>query len=92
LQSIAEDIYNRGAVGAVSHGPAILTGMRTPDGEFMIKDKTISGLRTKAEVELEVKIRAANLKTVEELAKATGAHYEEPRLPLRTSARSILEL
>jgi putative intracellular protease/amidase len=81
LQSIAEDIYNRGGVvSAVCHGPAILAGTRTPDGEFMIKDKTITGFPTKGEVELKVmdKIAADNLRTVEEIAKATGAHYKEP--------------
>ncbi len=81
LQSITEDIYNRGGVvAAVCHGTAILAGLHTPDGEFTIKGKTITGFTTKGEVELKVidKVRADHLKTVEELAKETGTLYDEP--------------
>ncbi|KAK2812834.1 hypothetical protein FQN50_001163 [Emmonsiellopsis sp. PD_5] len=81
LQAIAEDVYNRGGViGAVCHGPALLAGLHTQDGQPLMKGKEMTGFTTKGEVELKVidKIRDDNVKTVEELANTVDAHYLPP--------------
>ncbi|KAK2754044.1 hypothetical protein FQN54_007213 [Arachnomyces sp. PD_36] len=81
LQALAADIYARGGVvSAVCHGPAILPAIKGPDGESIVKGKTVTGFTTKGEVEMKVidRIRNDNLKTVEELVKAVGGEYVEP--------------
>lgn len=85
LQSIAEDIWNRGGiVSAVCHGPAILPGVIDKvTGESIIAGKTVTGFTTEGEVILKVldKIKEDQVPTIEEGAAKVGAKYVAPPNP-----------
>ncbi|CEP14104.1 hypothetical protein [Parasitella parasitica] len=84
LQSIAEDIYERGGiVSAVCHGPAILPGIKGKDGESIIKGKTVTGFTTEGEVVLDIleKIKDDKVPTIEDAAASVGAKYIAPKQP-----------
>lgn len=85
LQSIAEDIWNRGGiVSAVCHGPAILPGIiDAKTGKCIIADKAVTGFTTEGEIVLHVldKIKQDKVPTIEEGAAEVGAKYLAPLHP-----------
>ncbi|CEG65300.1 hypothetical protein CU097_008012 [Rhizopus azygosporus] len=85
LQSIAEDIYERGGVvAAVCHGPALLPGVKDKKtGKSIIEGKTITGFADKGELDMNImdKIKGDKVATVEESTTAAGAQYVAPPTP-----------
>ncbi|KAI9033690.1 class I glutamine amidotransferase-like protein [Phycomyces nitens] len=85
LQSIAEDIYERGGVvSAVCHGPAILPGIKDlSTGKSVAEGKVVTGFTDLGEEQMNImaKIEGDNLKTVEKWMKIINAKYIAPPEP-----------
>jgi putative intracellular protease/amidase len=85
LQSIAEDIYQRGGiVAAVCHGPAILPGIKDlKTGKSIIDGKTVTGFTDLGEVQLNIldKIKSDKVPTIEAAAASVNAKYISPPQP-----------
>lgn len=85
LQSIAEDIYERGGVvSAVCHGPAILPGIKDKKtGKSIIDGKTVTGFTSLGEEQMNLmqKIKNDKVPTIEEGAADAGATYVSPPTP-----------
>lgn len=85
LQSIAEDIYQRGGiVAAVCHGPAILPGIKDLNtGKSIIDGKTVTGFTDLGEEQLQImdKIKSDKVPTIQEAAASVNAKYVAPPQP-----------
>jgi putative intracellular protease/amidase len=85
LQSIAEDVWNRGGiVAAVCHGPVILSGVIDPKtAKPIIDGKSVTGFTVEGEVIMEVfdKLKSDGARFVVDVVEKAGAYYSSPMLP-----------
>lgn len=81
LQAIASDVASRGGVvAAVCHGPVIFANMKGKNGEFIAKNRVITGFPIEGELEMKTldKMREHHVPTVQDVASAVGAHFQGP--------------
>jgi D-lactate dehydratase len=84
LQTIAEDVWERGGVvAAVCHGAAIFPGVRDASGTSIIAGKEVTGFSTEGDRLAGVldKIHSDGVKTTEESAVSAEAKYVAPPAP-----------
>jgi len=85
LQSIAEDVWNRGGiVAAVCHGPIILPGiMDGKTGRSISEGKVVTGFTVEGEVILNVfdKLKADGTTMVVDAVEKVGAYYSASNHP-----------
>jgi len=93
LQSIAEDVWNRGGiVAAVCHGPVIFSGINdSKSGKSIIDGETVTGFTVEGEVILHVfeKLKSDGVNFVVDAVEKVGAYYSSPMLPFDDYSISV---
>jgi putative intracellular protease/amidase len=93
LQSIAEEVWNRGRiVAAVCHGPVIFSGVTdSKTGKSVIDGKTVTGFTVEGEVVLHVfdKLKSDGVKFVVDAVEKAGAFYSSPMHPFDDYSISV---
>ncbi|MEY9857897.1 putative intracellular protease/amidase [Catenulispora sp. GAS73] len=83
LQRLARDMFENGRiVSSVCHGYTALADLRLTDGEYLVKDKRMTGFSWTEEIVAGVAKKVPY--NVEEIVKQQGARYEKARLPLKS--------
>jgi putative intracellular protease/amidase len=82
IPHIVENIWNAaGIVGSICHGAPGLMNARTPDGEYLIKDKQLTGFSKAEDQEVEKVVGTHFLPFyVEDELRARGARYQRGEL------------
>lgn len=81
LQRLARDMFENGRiVASVCHGYTALADVRLSNGQYLLKDKRVTGYSWNEEVIAGVAKRVPY--NIEEIVKQQGARYEKARLPL----------
>lgn len=81
LQQLARDMFENGrVVASICHGYVALADVRLSNGQYLLKDKRVTGYSWNEEILAGVAKQVPY--NIEELVKQQGAHFEKARLPL----------
>jgi putative intracellular protease/amidase len=75
IDRIVRDVYARGVVGAVCHGPAALVNVKLANGELLIANKKMAGFTNAEELFLEENARKLYPFLLQDRATAAGAQF-----------------